>query len=186
MRKYLLIATLFLVSCDQPTTINTAGKPLVKTYERKVDGFIDTFKMANKNMNLNDITCKEANEKFTKQTIEFVKKDGDISDIRLTIQSMNELSKGKYLVHFHTNYSEKVQLDIFAKMDGSLAKRLSQGENDNYYILNYKKVRWLNSTEAIMASHDRVYSYDISICSTGGDYIPIGNYSLDLIKLKHT
>jgi hypothetical protein len=186
MKKLILIIIVFVSGCDLPQTTQTGATVQPKPYTRKIDDFIAAFKKNNPNMDLNDISCKEANDKFSDQTISFVKKEGNISDIPLTIQSMVEITKKKYLVHFHTDYSAKVQLDVFAYMRSDLAKGLSQSPQTVYCLVKYKNVKALNQGEAMTISTDRIYSYNIEICKPVlDDAIPIGNYSLDLSALKH-
>jgi hypothetical protein len=184
MKKLILIALLFISACDLPqTTQTTQVNP--KSNTRKIDDFIDDFRKNNQKMNLNDITCKEANDKFSTQVTSFIKKDDDISDIGLTIVSIVERTKKTSLIHFHTDYSEKVQLDIFAFMPLNKAKNLNQSSEYIYHIIKYKKVNALDPNEIAVITTDRIYSYNIEICEQDLNKIPIGNYALVLDSIKH-
>lgn len=145
----ILFSTLFLFSCDNINT-KPSNTPIPK--EEKITTFTKEFWNKHRvEWIKNDVLEEKTNNLFIDSLITFFKQKDPINDVLLKFESVREISKGKYVTFFSTEYEfgerKKLHIEVFGlSNDTSLINNL---ENNKKYQISGDFVKSLKYGDEI-------------------------------------
>ena len=137
--KQLLLSFSICLMCFAIDSCNSSE--IAPVEEKKIDVFCDSFIVAHKNWNQNEIINEKANTDL-KDSLKVILSNNILSDFPLKLYVLNEYEPGKFAAHLTTNYDTESKYDFTFDIIALVSKEdVEKLKTDSAYTVtgNFKK-----------------------------------------------